>query len=118
MWQDHVKKDDLIEGLSGILPDSQDARSMELLYIDKLPKGFGRNKLMRLLIEEGNFDKLRIGKIDVTGKRAIIELDSDRASRVAEALEQLRLIRSHGGSDTWAEASLRKAIAAGRTYNY
>jgi tetratricopeptide (TPR) repeat protein len=38
--------------------------------------------------------------------------------RVADALEQLRLIRSHGGSGTWAEASLRKAIAAGRTYNY
>ena len=62
---------------------------MELLYIDKLPKGFGRNKLMRLLIEEGNFDKLRIGKIDVTGKRAIIELDSDRAARVAETLDGL-----------------------------
>jgi hypothetical protein len=38
--------------------------------------------------------------------------------RIPEALAQLRLIRDHGGSGTWAEASLRKSIAAGQTYNY
>ena len=34
------------------------------------------------------------------------------------AIAQLRAIRTHGGSDTWAEASLRTAIATGQTFNY
>jgi len=37
---------------------------------------------------------------------------------ISAALDQLRAIRSHGGSGTWAEASLRTAIATGRTFNY
>ena len=40
------------------------------------------------------------------------------AGKVADALVQLRAIRAHGGAGTWAEASLRKAIATGQTYNY
>jgi tetratricopeptide (TPR) repeat protein len=35
-----------------------------------------------------------------------------------DALVQLRAIRNHGGSGTWAEASLRTAIATGETFNY
>ena len=38
--------------------------------------------------------------------------------KMAEPLDQLRAIRSHGGTGTWAEASLRKAIATGETFNY
>lgn len=38
--------------------------------------------------------------------------------KVAEALTQLRAIRTHGGAGTWAEASLRTAIATGQTFNY
>ncbi len=38
--------------------------------------------------------------------------------KVADALAQLRAIRAHGGSGTWAEASLRTAIATGHTFNY
>lgn len=34
------------------------------------------------------------------------------------ALVQLRAIREHGGTGTWAEASLRTAIATGQTFNY
>ena len=37
---------------------------------------------------------------------------------IAEALVQLRAIRAHGGSGTWAEASLRTAIATGQTFSY
>ncbi|UWR21313.1 hypothetical protein [Sulfitobacter sp. S190] len=37
---------------------------------------------------------------------------------VSAALEQLRAIREYGGKGTWAEASLRTAIASGRTFNY
>jgi tetratricopeptide (TPR) repeat protein len=35
-----------------------------------------------------------------------------------QAMVQLRAIRTHGGSGTWAEASLRTAIATGETFNY
>lgn len=38
--------------------------------------------------------------------------------QISAALEQLLDIRRHGGSGTWAEESLRLAIATGRTYNY
>ncbi|WP_298836478.1 hypothetical protein [uncultured Roseobacter sp.] len=38
--------------------------------------------------------------------------------RIPEAVAQLKLIRAHGGTGSWAETSLRKAIATGRTYNY
>ena len=38
--------------------------------------------------------------------------------RIAEALDQLRLIRQHGGSGSWAETALQRAIATGRTYSY
>lgn len=37
---------------------------------------------------------------------------------VSAALEQLREIRNHGGTGTWAEASLRTAIATGQTFNW
>ena len=38
--------------------------------------------------------------------------------KIADALVQLRAIRDHGGQGTWAEASLRTAIATGQTYTY
>ncbi|MFK7835453.1 MAG: tetratricopeptide repeat protein [Sulfitobacter sp.] len=38
--------------------------------------------------------------------------------KMAEAMAQLRAIRAHGGSGTWAEASLRTAIATGQTFDY
>jgi len=37
---------------------------------------------------------------------------------IADALEQLRAIRAYGGTGTWAETSLRTAIATGQTFNY
>ncbi len=37
---------------------------------------------------------------------------------IADAMAQLRAIRSYGGTGTWAEASLRTAIATGQTFNY
>lgn len=37
---------------------------------------------------------------------------------ITAALEQLRAIRSHDGAGTWAEASLRTAIATGKSINY
>jgi hypothetical protein len=37
---------------------------------------------------------------------------------IAGAMAELRAIRSYGGQGTWAEASLRTAIATGQTFNY
>lgn len=37
---------------------------------------------------------------------------------IAQAIAQLHAIRDHGGTGTWAETSLRTAIATGTTYNY
>lgn len=38
--------------------------------------------------------------------------------KLQEAIAQLHEIREQGGSGTWAEASLRTAIATGKTFNY
>ncbi len=38
--------------------------------------------------------------------------------QITQAISQLRAIRAHGGAGTWAEASLRTAIATGQTSNY
>lgn len=37
---------------------------------------------------------------------------------IADAMAELRAIRAYGGAGTWAEASLRTAIATGQTFNY
>ncbi|MGJ8547217.1 MAG: hypothetical protein ACSHWZ_17355 [Sulfitobacter sp.] len=37
---------------------------------------------------------------------------------VTAAIAQLKAIRSHGGTGTWAESSLRRAIATGQTSSY
>ena len=37
---------------------------------------------------------------------------------IPAAIKELHAIRAHGGTGTWAEASLAKAIATGTTYNY
>lgn len=38
--------------------------------------------------------------------------------KVTDALAELRAIREYGGQGTWAEASLKTAIATGQTFNY
>ncbi len=38
--------------------------------------------------------------------------------KMTEAITQLREIRTYGGTGSWAEASLRTAIATGKTFNY
>lgn len=64
---------------------------MDTLFIDGLPKGFGRTKLMRLLIEEGRFSQLNLGKIELKGNRAIIEFGNAQAARVAAKLDGLQV---------------------------
>ena len=38
--------------------------------------------------------------------------------KISDAITQLKAIRAHGGTGTWAEASLRQAIATGQTFSY
>jgi tetratricopeptide (TPR) repeat protein len=40
------------------------------------------------------------------------------AGDLQAAMAQLKEIRAHGGTGTWAEASLRTAIATGKSYDY
>jgi len=37
---------------------------------------------------------------------------------ITAAIRELKAIRAHGGTGTWAEASLARAIASGETFNY
>ena len=38
--------------------------------------------------------------------------------QITAAMDELKAIRAHGGTGSWAEASLAKAIATGQTFNY
>ena len=63
------------------------SRIMELLFIDGLPPIIGKGGLVRLLIEEGKVNKERIGKINLNGGLATIEVAGGHLARVVRALD-------------------------------
>lgn len=62
-------------------------------------------------------DALRVNPANILA-RSYMGQGFVEQGEVSAALEQLREIRAHGGTDTWAEASLRTAIATGRTFTW
>jgi tetratricopeptide (TPR) repeat protein len=79
------------------------------------------------------FTERKMGNVDtamVYYKRAITQNPANILARsymgqglveqgqISLALAELRAIRAHGGTGTWAETSLRNAIATGTTYDY
>ena len=60
---------------------------MELLFIDGLPPTTGKGGIVRLLIEEGKLSKERIGKIDLNGGLATVEVADGWAVRLVRSLD-------------------------------
>ncbi len=80
--------------------------------------GFTNRKLGRAGVAMGYYTQaLAVNPANVLA-RSYMGQGLVEQGKIADALAQLRAIRDHGGSGTWAEASLRTAISTGQTYNY
>ena len=68
---------------------------MELIFLDGLPPTASKGSLLRLLIEVGGLAKTRIGKIDLQGSRATIEVADGWAGRLARILDGVQVETRH-----------------------
>lgn len=64
---------------------------MELLFIDGLPPGAGKGTILRLLIEQGEIQKGRIGKIELRGGLATVEVAEGWAARLVRHLDGVQV---------------------------
>lgn len=92
---------------------------MDILLLDGLPPQTRVGTILRLLIEEGGLNKLRIGQIRVRGSQATIEVAAGWAERTARRLDgatvETRRIRARaqasGAEDDAHFAQLRRWLA-------
>jgi hypothetical protein len=64
---------------------------MALLHLEPLPPRTTRGDLLRLLIEQGGLDRARVGRIDLHGRLATIEVPDAHLPRLVRALDGARL---------------------------
>lgn len=80
--------------------------------------GFTNRKMGHLALANAYYDEaLRVNPANVLA-RSYRAQGMVEQGQITAAIKELHLIRDHGGAGTWAEASLRTAIATGRTFNY
>lgn len=80
--------------------------------------GFTNRKLGRTDVAMGYYTQaLAVNPANILA-RSYMGQGLVEQGQIADALVQLRAIRAHGGTGTWAETSLRRAIAAGETFTY
>jgi hypothetical protein len=60
---------------------------MEILYLDGLPSTMGKGSIVRQLVETGNLHKKHIGKIELNGGLATVEITDGRAARLIPILD-------------------------------
>ncbi|MGJ8626639.1 MAG: hypothetical protein ACSHXB_06735 [Sulfitobacter sp.] len=93
-----------------VMPQSDDRT---LTYL-----GFTNRKMGRMDVAMGYYTQaLAINPANILA-RSYMGQGLVEQGKITDALAQLRAIRDHGGTGTWAEASLRTAIATGQTFTY
>ncbi len=60
---------------------------MALLHLEPLPARAGRGDLLRLVCEQGGIDRRLVGKIEIAGKSATIEVPDSWSARLVRALD-------------------------------
>lgn len=93
------------------MPDQLDDRV--LTY-----RGFTARKLGKLELADTYYEQALIQNPDNILARSYMGQGKLASGDKIAAVTQLREIQSRGGEGTWAEASLRRAIETGTTYNY
>lgn len=86
------------------MSDRADSPRSDLLHLEALPYRVSKGRLLRLLIEDGGVHKERIGRIDLNGSRATVELPAGDAARVARRLDGSRV--DNHNIRAWADAPL------------
>lgn len=80
--------------------------------------GFTHRKLGNLKLAKVFFDQAIDRNPDNIFARSYMGQGYVAEGRTDGAIAQWQEIKARGGSDTWAETSLRKAIRSGKTYSY
>ena len=65
---------------------------MALLHLEPLPSRASRGDLLRLVCEQGGIDGRLVGKIDIAGKLATVEVPDSWAARLVRALDGASLL--------------------------
>jgi ATP-dependent RNA/DNA helicase IGHMBP2 len=73
--------------ISSVADAGSVAYAMTLLHLQSLPRRTGKSDLLRLLIEQGGIERQRVGRIELHGEAAVIELPDDWAARLARSLD-------------------------------
>jgi len=75
---------------------------MAILHLESLPSRASRGDLLRLVCEQGGIDRRLVGKIEIVGKSATIEVPESWTARLVRALDgaalQERRLRAWSGS--------------------
>jgi superfamily I DNA and/or RNA helicase len=66
-----------------------------LLHLDALPPNTTKGTIVRLLIQVGELDKNRIGAIEISGRRASVEVPEAWLGRLIKALDNTTLGHQH-----------------------
>ncbi len=106
----HAERYEDAQAILALMPQGDDRT---LTYL-----GFTHRKLGRLDVAMRYYNQaLAVNPSNILA-RSYMGQGLVEQGEIAQALVQLRAIRDHGGSGTWAEASLRTAIATGQTFSY
>ncbi|MEQ8787277.1 MAG: AAA domain-containing protein [Pirellulaceae bacterium] len=60
---------------------------MSLLHLESLPRRTGKSDVLRFLVDQGGLDRKRVGRIDLRGESAVVEVPDDWAPRLARQLD-------------------------------
>lgn len=72
------------------------------LYLDALPPSTTKGTIVRLLVQLGELEKHRIGAIEISGRRATVEVPEAWLVRLVKALDNASL--GHGHIRAWSQA--------------
>ncbi|MAY88905.1 MAG: hypothetical protein CML02_19550 [Pseudooceanicola sp.] len=99
------------QGVLAAMPNQQDDRVLTYW-------GFTHRKLGDTVQAQAFYDRALTQNPDNILARSYMGQGMVDAGDIDGAVTQWREITARGGKGTWAEASLRQAIATGTTYNY
>lgn len=79
------------------------------LYLDALPPSTTKGTIVRLLVQLGELEKHRIGAIEISGRRATVEVPEAWLVRLVKALDNASL--AHGHIRAWSQAPTNSSAA-------
>lgn len=82
---------------------------MTLLFLDNLPPGINKGAILRFMIETGGASRDAIGRIELTGRQATVDIPDALADLLVKALDGAQL--NHRHIRAWTQADPGRASA-------